>query len=101
MTTPLVMNDGESVSDDELSDSHNTSLINTSTISNSQPIALQRTMEWNNVTSMERSDMPLEAMIPIMNKLQEIFNTIGGMESIKLPQIVVIGTQVCLCTFLT
>ncbi|KAF7490553.1 Dynamin-1-like protein [Sarcoptes scabiei] len=34
----------------------------------------------------------MESLIPIINKLQDVFNTIGT-ESIQLPQIVVIGTQ--------
>jgi len=35
----------------------------------------------------------MEALIPVINKLQDVFNTIGS-ESIQLPQIVVVGTQV-------
>lgn len=35
----------------------------------------------------------MEALIPVINKLQDVFNTIGA-EAILLPQIVVIGTQV-------
>lgn len=34
----------------------------------------------------------MESLIPIINKLQDVFNTIGS-ESIQLPQIVVVGTQ--------
>lgn len=34
----------------------------------------------------------MESLIPIINKLQDVFNTIGA-ESIQLPQIVVVGTQ--------
>ncbi|KAL3320862.1 Dynamin-1-like protein [Cichlidogyrus casuarinus] len=34
----------------------------------------------------------MEALIPIINKLQDVFSTVGC-ESIQLPQIVVIGTQ--------
>lgn len=34
----------------------------------------------------------MESLIPIINKLQDVFNTIGA-ESIHLPQIVVVGTQ--------
>ncbi|XP_021950929.1 dynamin-1-like protein isoform X2 [Folsomia candida] len=34
----------------------------------------------------------MEALIPVINKLQDVFNTIGS-ESIQLPQIVVVGTQ--------
>jgi hypothetical protein len=48
----------------------------------------------------------MEALIPVINKLQDVFNTIGS-ESIQLPQIVVVGTQVrrgsikkvCNCSF--
>lgn len=36
----------------------------------------------------------MEALIPIINKLQDVFNTIGT-DSIQLPQIVVVGAQVC------
>ncbi|XP_030404209.1 dynamin-1-like protein isoform X7 [Gopherus evgoodei] len=35
----------------------------------------------------------METLIPVINKLQEIFNTVGA-EVIQLPQIVVIGAQV-------
>ncbi|GFV57802.1 hypothetical protein TNCV_3071811 [Trichonephila clavipes] len=34
----------------------------------------------------------MEALIPVMNKLHDVFNTVGT-DSIQLPQIVVIGTQ--------
>ncbi|PAA71346.1 hypothetical protein BOX15_Mlig022330g1 [Macrostomum lignano] len=34
----------------------------------------------------------MEALIPVINKLQDVFNTVGS-EAIQLPQIVVIGTQ--------
>lgn len=34
----------------------------------------------------------MEALIPVINKLQDVFNTIGA-EAIQLPQITVIGTQ--------
>uniref|UniRef100_A0A674IYG1 Dynamin-type G domain-containing protein n=1 Tax=Terrapene triunguis TaxID=2587831 RepID=A0A674IYG1_9SAUR len=34
----------------------------------------------------------METLIPVINKLQEIFNTVGA-EVIQLPQIVVIGAQ--------
>ena len=35
----------------------------------------------------------MESLIPVINKLQEVFNTVGS-ETVQLPQIVVIGTQV-------
>ena len=35
----------------------------------------------------------MDALIPVLNKLQDVFNTVGH-ESIQLPQIVVVGTQV-------
>ena len=35
----------------------------------------------------------MDALIPVLNKLQDVFNTVGH-ESIHLPQIVVVGTQV-------
>ncbi|XP_065067345.1 dynamin-1-like protein [Rhopilema esculentum] len=34
----------------------------------------------------------MEQMIPVINKLQDVFNTVGS-ESMQLPQIVVVGTQ--------
>ena len=37
----------------------------------------------------------MESLIPVINKLQDVFNTVGS-EVIQLPQIVVIGTQVCI-----
>ena len=35
----------------------------------------------------------MEALIPVINKLQNVFNTVGA-DAIQLPQIVVVGTQV-------
>lgn len=35
----------------------------------------------------------MEALIPVINKLQDVFNTVGA-DAIQLPQIVVLGTQV-------
>lgn len=37
----------------------------------------------------------MESLIPVINKLQDVFNTVGS-ETIQLPQIVVIGNQVWL-----
>lgn len=37
----------------------------------------------------------MEALIPVINKLQDVFNTVGS-DSIQLPQIVVLGSQVSL-----
>lgn len=37
----------------------------------------------------------MEALIPVVNKLQDVFNTVGS-DAIQLPQIVVLGTQVSL-----
>ena len=34
----------------------------------------------------------MESLIPIINKLQDVFSTIGA-ESIQLPQIIVVGAQ--------
>lgn len=34
----------------------------------------------------------MEALIPVINKLQDVFNTIGA-DAVQLPQIVVVGTQ--------
>lgn len=37
----------------------------------------------------------MDALIPILNKLQDVFNTVGsGSENIQLPQIAVVGSQV-------
>lgn len=41
----------------------------------------------------------METLIPVINKLQEIFNTVGA-EIIQLPQIVVVGSQVRFCLYL-
>ena len=35
----------------------------------------------------------MDALLPIINKLQDIFNAIGS-DAIQLPQIVVVGVQV-------
>lgn len=35
----------------------------------------------------------MEALIPVINKLQDVFNTVGA-DIIQLPQIAVVGTQV-------
>jgi dynamin 1-like protein len=35
----------------------------------------------------------MEALIPVVNKLQDVFNTVGA-DAIQLPQIVVVGSQV-------
>ena len=37
--------------------------------------------------------MNMEALIPVINKLQDVFNTVGA-DIIQLPQIAVVGTQV-------
>ena len=37
----------------------------------------------------------MEALIPVINKLQDVFNTIGT-DAIHLPQICVVGTQASL-----
>ncbi|KAG7173887.1 Dynamin-1-like 1 [Homarus americanus] len=34
----------------------------------------------------------MEALIPVINKLQDVFNTVGA-DAIQLPQIVVVGSQ--------
>ena len=41
----------------------------------------------------------MEALIPVINKLQDVFNTVGA-DAIQLPQIVVLGTQVCIVPLL-
>lgn len=35
----------------------------------------------------------MEALIPVINKLQDVFNTVGS-DAIQLPQIIVLGSQV-------
>ena len=35
----------------------------------------------------------MESLIPVINKLQDVFNTVGS-DAIQLPQIVVVGSQV-------
>ncbi len=35
----------------------------------------------------------MESLIPVINKLQDVFNTVGT-DAIQLPQIVVVGAQV-------
>lgn len=35
----------------------------------------------------------MEALIPVVNKLQDVFNTVGS-DAIQLPQIIVLGSQV-------
>ena len=40
-----------------------------------------------------KSSGKMEALIPVVNKLQDVFNTVGS-DSIQLPQIVVLGSQV-------
>lgn len=37
--------------------------------------------------------MNMEALIPVVNKLQDVFNTVGA-DILQLPQIAVVGTQV-------
>lgn len=40
----------------------------------------------------------MEALIPVVNKLQDVFTTVGS-DYIQLPQIVVLGTQVCISIY--
>ena len=39
----------------------------------------------------------MEKLIPVINKLQDVFHTVGQ-DAIQLPQIVVVGTQVSTCS---
>jgi hypothetical protein len=41
----------------------------------------------------EKARKIMEGLIPVVNKLQDVFNTVGS-GSIQLPQIVVLGSQV-------
>lgn len=34
----------------------------------------------------------MESLIPVINKLQDVFNTVGA-DAIQLPQIVIVGSQ--------
>ncbi|KAG1658613.1 Dynamin-1-like protein [Nymphon striatum] len=43
-------------------------------------------------TCPTKNTSDMDALIPVINKLQDVFNTIGG-DSILLPQIVVVGAQ--------
>jgi hypothetical protein len=36
----------------------------------------------------------MDQLIPVINKLQDVFNTVGDRDVIQLPQIVVVGAQV-------
>lgn len=39
----------------------------------------------------------MESLIPVINKLQDVFSAVGTREAeIQLPQIVVVGSQVCI-----
>jgi len=40
----------------------------------------------------------MEKLIPVINKLQDVFHTVGQ-DAIQLPQIVVVGTQVSTLRF--
>ena len=40
----------------------------------------------------------MESLIPVINKLQDVFNTVGT-DAIQLPQIVVVGSQVGITYF--
>lgn len=53
----------------------------------------KRTTNWKHYI------LTMESLIPVINKLQDVFNTVGS-EVIQLPQIVVIGTQVSFCGIL-
>lgn len=44
-------------------------------------------------TYISTATREMEALIPVINKLQDVFNTVGS-DSIQLPQIVVLGSQV-------
>jgi GTP-binding protein EngB required for normal cell division len=35
----------------------------------------------------------MQSLIPVINKLQDVFGALGGEEPLDLPQIVVVGTQ--------
>lgn len=48
---------------------------------------------WKLLDRSESRAGTMEALIPVINKLQDVFNTVGA-DIIQLPQIVVVGTQV-------
>ena len=39
-----------------------------------------------------KTSIPMESLIPVINKLQDVFNTVGA-DAIQLPQIVIVGSQ--------
>jgi GTP-binding protein EngB required for normal cell division len=41
-----------------------------------------------------RQSLQMDQLIPVINKLQDVFNTIGG-DLVELPQIAVVGCQSC------
>lgn len=45
------------------------------------------------ISNLQSDTRAMEALIPVINKLQDVFNTVGS-DSIQLPQIVVLGSQV-------
>lgn len=47
------------------------------------------------ILTVEEIVNAMEALIPVINKLQDVFNTVGA-DIIQLPQIAVVGTQVIL-----
>lgn len=46
-----------------------------------------------------KKKLTMEALIPVINKLQDVFNTVGS-DAIHLPQIVVIGSQVSVIKYI-
>lgn len=50
-------------------------------------------LEQKSLSNSEIKFTRMEALIPVVNKLQDVFNTVGS-DSIQLPQIVVLGSQV-------
>eukprot|EP00729_Bicosta_minor_P014893 gene14893-1062_t len=44
-------------------------------------------------SAADSDSLSMEALIPVINKLQDVFNTVGEAKILNLPQIVVVGSQ--------
>jgi len=51
----------------------------------------KRTFQLKNLVSKQTMES-MESLIPVINKLQDVFNTVGA-DAIQLPQIVIVGSQ--------
>lgn len=64
-------------------------------IANLPPELSRSQKRWLAALELGRKHHNMEGLIPVINKLQDVFNTVGS-EAIQLPQIVVMGNQVSL-----